>query len=86
VSKIFRTGREVPIIKRLSATYALNIDRRLHLELAWRRQSELEGRTEAAAKSLKAGEVVEVENLEMMDKLLESTGPVLLIVFMYSKV
>lgn len=65
------------------AAHALHIDRRLHLDLALQRQSELERRIEAASNALRAGEVVEVENLEMMERLLGSS---LSVILMYSKV
>lgn len=64
---------------------AFSIDRRQHLEIAWKRQEEQEERAVQRVGDVVAGLVTDVDNLAQLETLLESAGPCLVVVFFYSK-
>eukprot|EP00884_Botryococcus_braunii_P005042 jgi/Botrbrau1/14539/Bobra.0212s0006.1 len=64
---------------------ALYIDRRQHLELAWRRQQSEEARMLAEGDSCPLGCITEVRSLQHLDFLIECAGPSVLIIAFYSR-
>lgn len=64
----------------------LKIDRRMHMELAWKRQQEEENRLRDDLKASSETSVVEVKSLAQHDLVVDHVGNSLVVVFFYSRV
>ena len=78
-------GKEKTQNRRRHTITALRIDRRQHLELAWKRQ---QGEDELLKlpTSVAAATIVEVRNLAHLDQLVDSAGSAIVLLYCYSKV
>eukprot|EP00878_Enallax_costatus_P008729 GHUV01009123.1.p1 GENE.GHUV01009123.1~~GHUV01009123.1.p1 ORF type:complete len:237 (+),score=33.82 GHUV01009123.1:202-912(+) len=66
----------------VQTVHAFQIDRRHHLELAWKRQQE---RDERLAQDVTFGKVVEIKDLEHLDSLVDKAGNSLVVVCFYTR-
>lgn len=61
---------------------AIHIDRRQHLELAWKRQQE---RDEMLKQGAVSGKVMEIQDLQHLESVVDKAGSSLLCVFFYTR-
>jgi hypothetical protein len=83
ITSLTALGQKITLSSRIRA---FQIDRKLHMEIAWQRQKDLECRNEMKRTSVEAGEMTDVEDLAQLDLLLETAGSRLVLLFLYSKV
>lgn len=87
--QVSRSCRLRPRLQRSCTQFrpcALQIDRRKHLELAYKRQEEHDALIAEQTSSLSPGQMIEVRDLAHLEAVLEKAGSYLVVVFFYSKV